>query len=71
MLSVYVPNGRSVDSEQYPLKLAWLARLRTLLGETASPDRPVAMCGDFNIAPEDRDVWDPAEFEGMTHVSPA
>jgi len=71
VLSVYVPNGRSLDSEQYPLKLAWLARLRALLDETATPDRPVAMCGDFNIAPEDRDVWDPSEFVGMTHVSPA
>ncbi len=71
VLSVYVPNGRSLDSEQYPLKLAWLARLRALLGETASPDRPVALCGDFNIAPEDRDVWDPAAFEGATHVSRA
>jgi len=71
VLSVYVPNGRSVDSEQYPLKLAWLARLRALLDETASPDSPVAMCGDFNIAPEDRDVWDPAAFEGATHVSAA
>ena len=68
--SVYVPNGRSLDSEQYPAKLAWLARLRTLVAETSAPDRPVAVCGDFNVAPEDRDVWDPSKFEGMTHVSP-
>ncbi len=67
--SVYVPNGRSLDSEQYPAKLAWLTRLRALLDESASPDRPVALCGDFNIAPDDRDVWDPTEFVGMTHVS--
>jgi exodeoxyribonuclease-3 len=69
VLSVYVPNGRSLDSEHYPAKLAWLARLRSLLEETTAPDRPVAVCGDFNVAPEDRDVWDPAKFEGMTHVS--
>ncbi|MGH9079439.1 MAG: exodeoxyribonuclease III [Acidimicrobiales bacterium] len=69
VVSVYVPNGRSLDSEQYPAKLAWLARLRTLLDETSSPDRPLAVCGDFNVAPEDRDVWDPAQFEGATHVS--
>jgi exodeoxyribonuclease-3 len=69
VFSVYVPNGRSLDSEQYPAKLAWLARLRTLLDETAAPTRPVAVCGDFNVAPEDRDVWDPSQFEGMTHVS--
>jgi exodeoxyribonuclease-3 len=69
VLSVYVPNGRSLDNEQYPAKLAWLGRLRSYLDDTTSPDRPVAVCGDFNVAPDDRDVWDPAEFEGMTHVS--
>lgn len=69
VLSVYVPNGRSLDSEHYPAKLAWLARLRALLEETSSPDQPVAVCGDFNVAPEDRDVWDPTQFVGMTHVS--
>ena len=70
VLSVYVPNGRRLDNEHYPAKLAWLARLRELLDETPSPDRPLAVCGDFNVAPEDRDVWDPSQFEGMTHVSP-
>jgi exodeoxyribonuclease-3 len=68
--SVYVPNGRSLDSEQYQAKLAWLSRLRQLLDETCSPDDPVAVLGDFNVAPEDRDVWDVTQFEGMTHVSP-
>jgi exodeoxyribonuclease-3 len=69
VLSVYVPNGRSLDSDQYPAKLAWLARLRAVVEESATPDRPVAVCGDFNVAPEDRDVWDPTKFEGATHVS--
>ncbi|MGA3147388.1 MAG: exodeoxyribonuclease III [Acidimicrobiales bacterium] len=69
VMSVYVPNGRSVDSEHFVAKLNWLTRLRSLLEETSSPDRPVAVCGDFNVAPEDRDVWDPAQFVGMTHVS--
>jgi exodeoxyribonuclease-3 len=69
VMSVYVPNGRSLDSEHYPAKLAWLARVRSVLDETTSPDRPVAVCGDFNVAPEDRDVWDPKQFEGATHVS--
>jgi exodeoxyribonuclease-3 len=69
VVSVYVPNGRSLESEHYPAKLAWLARLRSVLAENSSPDRPVAVCGDFNVAPEDRDVWDPKQFEGMTHVS--
>jgi exodeoxyribonuclease III len=67
--SVYVPNGRSLDSEHYLHKLAWLARLRTYLTERCDPGSPVAVCGDFNIAPHDSDVWDPAHFVGMTHVS--
>jgi exodeoxyribonuclease III len=67
--SVYVPNGRSPDHEQYGFKLAWLARLAAYLGETCDPDGEVAVCGDFNIAPDDRDVWDPAAFVGATHVS--
>ncbi len=71
VLSVYVPNGRSLGSEHFAAKLDWLARLKVLLEETASPDRAVAVCGDFNVAPEDRDVWDPSELVGMTHVSPA
>lgn len=69
--SVYVPNGRSLDSEHYVGKLAWLARLRTHLETTCDPAGLVAVCGDFNVAPDDRDVWDPAHFEGATHVSEA
>jgi exodeoxyribonuclease-3 len=67
--SVYVPNGRSLDNEQYTFKLAWLARLKTFLAETCGQGADVAVCGDFNVAPTDADVWDPAAFEGMTHVS--
>jgi exodeoxyribonuclease-3 len=67
--SVYVPNGRAVDNEQYDWKLAWLERLRSDLVEHASPASPMAICGDFNIAPEDRDVYDITKFVGATHVS--
>ena len=67
--SVYVPNGRSLDSEHFGFKLAWLARLRAYLAETDRPDGAVAVCGDFNVAPRDTDVWDPAQFVGATHVS--
>jgi exodeoxyribonuclease-3 len=67
--SVYVPNGRTVDSEHYVSKLAWLARLRAFLDETCRPDGAVAACGDFNVAPTDADVWDPAAFVGATHVT--
>ncbi len=67
--SVYVPNGRSLDHEQYRFKLGWLARLATFLDETCDPGQDVVVCGDFNIAPDDRDVWDPSSFAGATHVS--
>ena len=67
--TVYVPNGRSLDDPHYQYKLAWMDRLRAHLDQIASPDDPVAVCGDFNIAPEDRDVWDPSAFVGSTHVS--
>lgn len=67
--SVYVPNGREVDHDHYQYKLSWLARLREHLEATVSPDDDVVVTGDFNIAPEDQDVWDPAAFEGMTHVT--
>jgi exodeoxyribonuclease-3 len=67
--SVYVPNGRSVDSEFYEAKLAWLAELRAHLVATTNPKDPVAVCGDFNVAPDDRDVWDPSATAGSTHVT--
>ena len=67
--SVYVPNGRSVGSEHYEYKLEWLGKLRDHLTNTTSPDDAVAVMGDFNVAPDDRDVWDPKAFRGSTHVT--
>jgi exodeoxyribonuclease-3 len=67
--SVYVPNGRALDSEHYLYKLSWLARLRDHLSAVTSPTDDVVVCGDFNIAPADHDVWDIAAFAGATHVS--
>jgi exodeoxyribonuclease-3 len=67
--SVYVPNGRALDAPHFQYKLSWFKRLRDHLDRVADPDRLVAVCGDFNVAPEDRDVWDPAAFVGSTHVS--
>jgi exodeoxyribonuclease-3 len=69
--SVYVPNGREVDHPHYAYKLQWFAALReAVLADTAG-ERPFAVLGDFNVAPTDEDVWDPAVFEGLTHVTPA
>ncbi len=66
--SCYVPNGRALDDPHYAYKLRWLDELTARL---AARDRsvPVVVAGDFNVAPADLDVWDPAALEGMTHVS--
>ena len=69
--SVYVPNGRTLDDPHYGYKLAWLAALRDALADDLRTGRPLAACGDFNVAPTDADVWDPALFVGSTHVTPA
>lgn len=68
--TVYVPNGRSPDHEQYRMKLEWLARLRLHLDAAGDPSGHLLLCGDFNIAPDDRDVYDPAAYIGETHVTP-
>ena len=67
--SAYIPNGRSVGSDHYEAKLLWLERLVDELDGAARPDDPVAVCGDFNVAPSDQDVWSPAALEGSTHVT--
>ncbi|NKY38340.1 exodeoxyribonuclease III [Cellulomonas septica] len=71
--SLYVPNGREVDDPHYVYKLEWLARLRDATEGwlAADPASPFALVGDWNIAPLDTDVWDPAWFAGRTHVTPA
>src|SRR5919202_823390 len=70
--SLYVPNGRTLSSPHYQYKLQWLAALRdTAAGWLAAdPTAQVALVGDWNIAPENDDVWDMAVFAHSTHVSP-
>ena len=69
--SVYVPNGRSLDSPHYPYKLEWLGALREALAPEVGVGGPFVLTGDFNIAPTDQDVWDPAAFVDSTHVTEA
>lgn len=69
--SVYVPNGRTPSDPHYAYKLRWLAALRGAVAADAAGSEPFAVMGDFNIAPTDADVWDPAVFVGSTHVTPA
>ncbi len=65
----YVPNGRSLDNDHYQYKLSWLDRLRTSLDQSCDPADDVVVCGDFNVAPTDIDVYDTSCFVGATHVS--
>ncbi|MFZ0385718.1 MAG: exodeoxyribonuclease III [Solirubrobacteraceae bacterium] len=66
--SVYVPNGRTLDSPEYPRKLAFLEAMARRIAELQARG-PLIVCGDMNIAPADADVYDPAAFVGGTHVS--
>ena len=68
--SLYAPNGRTPDSAHYQYKLAWYAALQPVLEAELRTDPQLVACGDFNVAPTDADVWDPAVFVGSTHVTP-
>jgi len=70
IFSCYVPNGKTVTSPSFPEKLAWLEQLRSTLDATADPKRDVLVCGDFNIATDDRDVYAPELFRGKVHYHP-
>jgi len=67
--SIYAPNGRTLEDPHYAYKLAWLAALREAVRGELAEGVLLALCGDFNVAPDDDDVWDPAQFIGSTHVS--
>lgn len=69
IVSVYVPNGREVPSEFYDRKLEWLDRLAEWVEGHFTPQDPLVILGDFNVAPEDRDLWNPKAFVGSTHVT--
>lgn len=63
IINVYAPNGQEVGSDKYAYKLDWYRRLRAFL-DHHDPQSEVLVCGDFNVAPEDRDVWDPEQWRG-------
>lgn len=69
IVCVYVPNGESVESDKYQYKLRWLAALKGWLQEELIRYPQLAVLGDFNIAPEDRDVHDPATWAGKVLCS--
>ena len=69
LVCVYCPNGQAVGSDKYQYKLRWFAALRGYLAEQLQRHPRLAVAGDFNVAPEDRDVHDPKAWEGQVHVS--
>ena len=69
IVCVYIPNGQSLDSDKYQYKLSWLQALQTWLADELKQHPKLALLGDYNIAPEDRDVHDPAAWVGNVLVS--
>lgn len=69
IICVYIPNGQSVDSDKYQYKLNWLQALTAYLEQQLKQYPKLALLGDYNIAPEDRDVYDPERWKGSVLVS--
>jgi exodeoxyribonuclease-3 len=69
VVGVYCPNGQALDSDKYAYKLRWFAALKDYLAAEMRNHSRVAVAGDFNVAPEDRDVHDPKAWEGQVLVS--
>jgi len=65
VVNVYIPNGSEVGSEKYQFKLGWLGNLRKFFDDQCKPEQLLVLCGDFNVAPEDRDVHDPKLWAGQ------
>jgi exodeoxyribonuclease-3 len=71
VINVYIPNGQAVGTEKYQFKLQWMQHLREFLDQNCDPSTPVLLCGDFNVAPEDRDVHDPRLWQNRILCSDA
>ncbi|HKN82965.1 MAG TPA: exodeoxyribonuclease III [Pyrinomonadaceae bacterium] len=69
IVNVYIPNGQAVGSEKFAFKLSWIERLRQFLDTNYHPSMPVLLCGDFNVAPEERDVHDVRLWQGRIMFS--
>jgi exodeoxyribonuclease-3 len=64
VLDVYVPNGQDVGTDKYATKLAWLDALAAWVRDAWDRNSPAVICGDFNVAPDDRDVFSPERHRG-------
>lgn len=69
IVNTYVPNGTELWSDKFAFKLDWLQRLRRFFDENYSPQEDVLLCGDFNVAPDNEDVWSVEQWEGKLHFS--
>jgi exodeoxyribonuclease-3 len=69
IVNVYIPNGQMVGADKYEFKLAWMDQLRKFLDQNYDASAPVLLCGDFNVAPEDRDVHDPRLWQNRIMCS--
>ncbi len=69
IINVYIPNGSAVGTDKYSFKLDWMRRLRSFLDSHHDKSEQVLLCGDFNVAPEDRDVHDPEKWRGQVLFS--
>jgi exodeoxyribonuclease-3 len=69
IVNTYIPNGTELWTDKFTFKLDWLQRLRRFFDETCEKDSDVLLCGDFNVAPDERDVWNVGFWEGKLHFS--
>lgn len=71
VVNTYVPQGRDVESDQFQYKLQWFAQIRTLFETAYTPEQPVVWVGDFNVATQDIDVYNPTGLRGHVDFHPA
>jgi len=69
IVNTYIPNGTELWTDKFTFKLDWLQRLRRFFDETCDTNSDVLLCGDFNVAPDERDVWNVGFWEGKLHFT--
>ncbi|CAN5590456.1 exodeoxyribonuclease III [soil metagenome] len=69
IVNTYIPNGTELWTNNFTFKLDWLQRLRKFFDETCDTNGDVLLCGDFNVAPDERDVWNVGFWEGKLHFT--
>jgi len=69
IVNTYIPNGTEIWTDKFTFKLDWLQRLRRFFDETCDQNKDVLLCGDFNVAPDELDVWSVPVWEGKLHFS--